>query len=73
MKIIQDLEAEVISGGFVPDIKTSILVNPNIFVNTNPQINALANTAFLGGAIGDSKQTNGSAAIAGILNFLSIR
>jgi hypothetical protein len=73
MQIIQDLEAEAINGGFLPDIKTSILVNPSIFVNTTPQVNALANTALLGGTIGDSKQKNGSTAIAGILNFLSIR
>ena len=73
MQAIYEKEAEVITGGLLPDIKTSVAVSPTIFVNTVPQINALANTAVLGGRIGDSKQSNGSTTLAGILSFLNIR
>ena len=73
MLTIHDTEAEAITGGFAPDIKTSILINPNIFINTTPQVNTLASTAVLGGRIGDVQQSNDSRTAAGIFSFLFSR
>jgi hypothetical protein len=48
MQTINEHEAEAIGGGFSLSLPT-IQVNPNIIVNTVPQVNAGASIGVLGG------------------------
>jgi hypothetical protein len=71
MKTINEFEAETINGG-LRFTMPSIQVNPNIIVNTIPQINAGSSLAVLGGNASLS-QGNGSilwnTLIAGLFSF----
>lgn len=58
MQTLSDFEAEAISGGIGISLP-SIQINPNIIVNTIPQINAGSSLALFGGDA-NLKQQNGT-------------
>jgi hypothetical protein len=71
MHTISDYEAEALGGGLSLSLP-AIQVNPNIIINTIPQINAGSSIALLGG-ISSLDQGNGSklwnGLIAGLFSF----